>query len=369
MFEKYFQIIIDEISKLVPTHICFIDCEGHILKSSNPSRIGQFHPYAKKLVDEDLDQLVVDKDDPEVNVKKGVHSALRLDEQIIGVIGITGEPSEVLLFSKAIRVLTELMLKNLLSNEQANILAQARGIFFQEYLLHNSRKSQEQYLTQGKSLGLDMNTPRSIIVLRLLELPAQPDLLLSSIVSQCNNHNEKHVSGSVTFLKGTDIICFYPCSNPEDIYGHVSLLKKEIENKFDCKACIGCSNIYTQAEMIPALYETACMLAEISKNSNGQIIQQWHLSPELLIKSLSHGMRHELYNEIFHNCSKQEIEDHTQLLLDYFEYNGSIKDIAEKRFVHKNTIHYQLTKIHQQTGYNPRNMKDAFCLYLAIMSK
>ena len=47
MFEKYFQIIIDEISKLVTADICFIDCSGHILKSSQPSRIGQFHPHAK----------------------------------------------------------------------------------------------------------------------------------------------------------------------------------------------------------------------------------------------------------------------------------------------------------------------------------
>ena len=369
MFEKYFQIIIDEISKLVTADICFIDCSGHILKSSQPSRIGQFHPYAKKLVDENLDQLAVDQDDPVAGIKRGVHSAVHLDGQIIGVIGITGAPNEILLFSKAICVLSELMLKNLLSNEQENILTQARGIFFQECLLHNSHISQEQYLSQGTTLGLDMRIPRFIIVIRLFNLPAQHNLLLSNIVSHCNNLNTKHMVGSITFLKGEDIICFQPCADPDEIPAHTSFLKSQIEDKFNIKTFIGCSNPYTEVSIIPTLYETACVLAEISKNSHGQIIQQNHLFPEALIKSLSKSMRQEFHNEVFQNCTEQEIKNYTQLLKDYFECSGSIKDISEKRYVHKNTMQYQLTKIHHQTGYNPRNMKDAFCLYLAILSK
>lgn len=369
MYEKYFQIIINEISKLINADICFIDCLGYIVESTQLSRIGQFHAYAKKLVDENLDQLIVEQDDPVAGTRKGIHSAVRLNSQIIGVIGITGEPDEISLFSKAICVLSELMLKNLLSNEQDNILIQARSIFFQECLLHNSHISQEQYLSQGLSLGLNMELPRTIIVIRFLNLPSQCDLLLSGIVSHCNNPNNKNMTGSVTFLKGTDIICFHPCASSADSLKYADYMKKQVENKFKIKTYIGCSNIYTKVNLIPALFETACLLADISKNSDGQIIQQGHLFPEALIKSLPQSIRQEFYTEIFHNCTNTEVDSYTQLLTDYFKYNGSIKDISEKHYVHKNTVQYQLTKIHQQTGYNPRNMRDAFCLYLALLTK
>ena len=44
----------------------------------------------------------------------------------------------------------------------------------------------------------------------------------------------------------------------------------------------------------------------------------------------------------------------------------SLKETAEQLYLHKNTLQYQLDRIWKNTGYNPRNFKDATVLYVGL---
>ena len=44
----------------------------------------------------------------------------------------------------------------------------------------------------------------------------------------------------------------------------------------------------------------------------------------------------------------------------------SLKETADQMFLHKNTLQYQLDKIWKNTGYNPREFRDAAILYIAL---
>ena len=59
-------------------------------------------------------------------------------------------------------------------------------------------------------------------------------------------------------------------------------------------------------------------------------------------------------------------EKDQMLLKTYFSVNMSLKETAERLFLHKNTLQYQLDKIWKHTGYNPREFKDAAILYVAL---
>ena len=43
-----------------------------------------------------------------------------------------------------------------------------------------------------------------------------------------------------------------------------------------------------------------------------------------------------------------------------------LKQASEALYLHKNTLQYQLDRIHRETGYNPREFADAVILYLAL---
>ena len=50
----------------------------------------------------------------------------------------------------------------------------------------------------------------------------------------------------------------------------------------------------------------------------------------------------------------------------YFACECSLKEAAEKLFVHKNTLQYHLDRVRSATGFDPRKFSDAVILYLAL---
>ena len=50
----------------------------------------------------------------------------------------------------------------------------------------------------------------------------------------------------------------------------------------------------------------------------------------------------------------------------YFAADCSLKTAAEKLYIHKNTLQYQLDKIHALTGYDPRVFREGVILYLGL---
>ena len=57
------------------------------------------------------------------------------------------------------------------------------------------------------------------------------------------------------------------------------------------------------------------------------------------------------------------------LLKKYFTCNLSLADTADALFIHKNTLQYQLNRITEKSGLNPRIFQDAFLLQFALLCK
>lgn len=51
----------------------------------------------------------------------------------------------------------------------------------------------------------------------------------------------------------------------------------------------------------------------------------------------------------------------------FFESDLQINICADRLQIHRHTLTYRLNKIHELTGYQPQNFKDAFLLKLALM--
>ncbi len=57
---------------------------------------------------------------------------------------------------------------------------------------------------------------------------------------------------------------------------------------------------------------------------------------------------------------------YVKLLIDYIEYNGNIKKLAEDMYVHRNTINYKLKQIHKLINCDMKQMEDRFRIMLAL---
>lgn len=66
---------------------------------------------------------------------------------------------------------------------------------------------------------------------------------------------------------------------------------------------------------------------------------------------------------------RENATDLTGMLRSYLENNASLQIVAEKQFVHRNTVTNHLKKIEEITGYNPLELEDKVKLSLAFYVK
>ena len=91
--------IIEEISMILDYDLNIMDEKGAILASTDPSRVGMFHEGAWRIIRYHLKELCIYKDGQYHGCRKGINLPVFLKEQIIGVIGITGEVAEVMKYA------------------------------------------------------------------------------------------------------------------------------------------------------------------------------------------------------------------------------------------------------------------------------
>ena len=56
-----------------------------------------------------------------------------------------------------------------------------------------------------------------------------------------------------------------------------------------------------------------------------------------------------------------------ELLRQYFENDGKIQNLADKNYVHRNTIHYQLEKIEKILGISLDSWDDRIKIHLGLL--
>ena len=78
------------------------------------------------------------------------------------------------------------------------------------------------------------------------------------------------------------------------------------------------------------------------------------------------------YQDTLGKLEKYDIENNTDLmtfLYMYLKNNGSQSLVAEKQYIHRNTVNNQLKKIEKITGYNPLELDEKLKLYLGFFIK
>ncbi len=120
--------LIREISSVIDYDINIMDENGIIMASTDPLRPGQFHEGAHLVIKENLRELPVYYDDEYAGCKKGINLPLFSDDNIIGVVGITGEVSETSRYAKIIKKVTEILVKDFETIQQKDKRACAHAL-------------------------------------------------------------------------------------------------------------------------------------------------------------------------------------------------------------------------------------------------
>ena len=104
--------IVKEVNSVIPLKINIMNKKGIIIASSDPLRIGSFHEGALRIIENQIDEIIVHYDGEFDGALQGINYSLKLQGYIIGVLGITGRYEEIVKSALIIKRMTELVLEN-----------------------------------------------------------------------------------------------------------------------------------------------------------------------------------------------------------------------------------------------------------------
>lgn len=114
---KLAQDIVARTMQIINSNINVMDARGRIIGSGNRERVGELHEVVLLALSQEC---VVDIDDAVARhlhgVRPGINLPLRIDGEIVGVIGLTGNPAHLRQFGELVCMTAEMML------EQARLL-------------------------------------------------------------------------------------------------------------------------------------------------------------------------------------------------------------------------------------------------------
>ncbi|AJG98694.1 PucR family transcriptional regulator [Clostridium beijerinckii] len=93
---------------------------------------------------------------------------------------------------------------------------------------------------------------------------------------------------------------------------------------------------------------------------------------KLLLNAKDKEVLKEYYMDTLGKLEKYDKENNTDLmsfLYMFLQNNGSQSLVAEKQYIHRNTVNNQLKKIEKITGYNPSNLEEKLRFYLGFFVK
>ncbi len=362
--------IVQEISKIIGEKINMMNEEGIIIASSDLERVGSFHAAAKEIVNHKLQEVVVKSDKEYLGARSGINLAINFQDEIVGVIGVTGPYQEVSKYGQIIKKMTEILILDQYYKEQRDIDNRIRDRFLDEWMLGDSKNINPQFVQQGNALQIDITLPRRVMALSFLASKPYVDSELQQMIDASEKIIRSIIrehKSSIYLKNGIELLCaFVDCTN-DAMIKIAEYMKQEIESKYPIKFCCGIDASCEGYLLIHNSVLKAEKALKTSLRSPQKGIRLYEsITMEIFQSELSSDTKLEYIKRIFKNCSLKEIENWIGVLNVFYEEEGSIVSTAQRLYIHKNTLQYKLNKIKERTGYDPRSIRYSSLYYNAI---
>ena len=160
------QQIVEEIGKLVKQNINLMDETGHIVASNDPARIGNFHTGAYRIIQNRLKEFYIT---PELerempNVRRGINLPIEVDGEVQGVIGITGDYTEVIKYGQIVKKMAEILIRERMTLDNRQLDQRVLSRFLEDWILGSAMSNPQSLSERGFAMGIDIHIPRRCIV-------------------------------------------------------------------------------------------------------------------------------------------------------------------------------------------------------------
>ena len=236
------QAIVEEIGNEIHEHINMMNENGVIIASTNPDRIGQVHEGARRVITEKLPELYITEEMETVTTKKGINLPLLVRDQIVGVVGITGEKEQVQCYGNIVRRMTEIMVEDSISRDVRRYDRRMKYRFMEEWISKTGSSYNRDFVERGHRLGIDVEKSYRVMVLGIREYQQLSDTVEGqSFLDDMEKavRHELEGQGILYLRKPPRQVCFLPKCSDQQMQRIASTLQKMIKKHFVYSVTVG----------------------------------------------------------------------------------------------------------------------------------
>lgn len=362
------QQIIDEIGGLVHQNINMMDNTGRIIASTDANRIGQMHEGARKIIEEQLPELYITPAEESSTAKCGLNLPITWKNEVIGVIGITGDYEKVISLGQVVRKMTEILVLERDRLEQEKLDTRVKNRFLEEWILGEGLSNPEQLAERGLAMGIDIKVPRRIMIVSIASFEKYSDTLegqqkLEEVEHMITRELRAYKECIVLRNTGRQIILL-PAKRGKSMEELTSQLSEAAQTTYSVRLLIGYDG---KPEDLRTAYLEASRAWRGSVHTQSGILCYLDMRTELFLDDISVKRKKEYLQNMFPDCDAVALRSWITLLDSYFAAEGSLSHAAELLFVHKNTLQYRIHKLIEITGLDVRLPSQSAKLYLAVL--
>ncbi|MER5766311.1 sugar diacid recognition domain-containing protein [Streptomyces sp. NPDC001985] len=342
------QAIVDDIVGRLGVNVNIMDERGVITASGDRSRVGSLHEGALEVLRTGAPFSVTGVRARELNgTRAGVNLPLRLDHEIVGVVGVSGEPQDVGEIALAIVRLAELMVLQQAFLGEAGWRHRVRQQIVEDLIA--DRLTVRSWRQRQRLAGCRVEPPYTLLALHGegLATPADPRELYRRLdADESAVLVAADAEGTVWAVAGGTA---------------AAAPRRRLTALRESRPDIGTLDAGTAEDFAALTERTGQAVFAMRRGPVGEVRLSDLELPALLAR-LDTGTRAATAERILGPLSAEL----RQTLRLYLSHNRSLTDAALALNVHRNTLAYRLGRIQRLTSRDPRSFQDAVVLQVAL---
>ena len=373
LIEGYGKAIVKRLQRILPYNVNIINTDGLIIASTDPERIGSLHQGGLLCTARKQAILITAENLAEYpGCKEGINLPVLYKEELIGVVGITGEPAQVESLGLVIKEIVELMLAEY--DYQTKILFRRESAvqsLFEDILLLEGEPSPSYYEQKAKSLNISLLN--NILVLGELR-PIRGTLSDDTYLAFCEELEpavrrifQGHALCALT-MEERQFVLILPAAAPG--LPKLNTLSQYLKDTFSVRVPLVVSESCREHSDYHRHYVRCRKILKMHGDTpKVPVILENEYTFDLLMDAIpaDEARRYiEKYNGILHDKVYHIDDAVIQTLKDFFENDMSITKTAASSHLHKNTITYRLRKVREAFPEIMDSTYEFMKLYIAI---
>lgn len=338
-------VIIEKLGR----NINIMNNQGVIIASGDFKRIGTVHEGALKVLE--TGQAFSVHGDEYEGSKPGINLPISFNGEQEGVVGITGEPKDIMEFGAIVVTMTELMLQRVAFLDESEWKERLKGFLLDECL--KEEPDVHKVIHKAKLLEISFRPPFELMVLNVRK------------PRDNNGGNWGFYREIPDILKGQDLLYDFVDdehfvilkANAQETAEAEEMLVKHFQSFYD-EVRLGLEDTYQHLSETKERYERIVNALSLG---SGQIIHTTDITSLLLLNTTALEERKTYIQMIL------KLTPELRMTLEvFFENDLNISQTALVLFIHRNTMIYRLDRIASITGKDPRKFLDAWELQSGI---